>query len=172
MPSFPDRFAATIQTQGNTARALERTMSAGECRKRTNTVWAKQRFLMQPFQTFPDGASRTNDFLAENFLHSLSVIRYILHDGASIKRLFLCDSQDEREQKLSTLRNRHFFLTFAVITAGRGGVTAYSAAWKGTPLPPEEIESGRVHPPRSGPNSCIFPDFQAAPAAEDLPGGR
>jgi len=69
---------------GNTARALERTLSAGKYKKRTNAVWAKQRFLMLPFQIFPDGTSRTNDFLAENFLHSLSVIRYILHDGASI----------------------------------------------------------------------------------------
>ncbi|MPM85280.1 hypothetical protein SDC9_132358 [bioreactor metagenome] len=74
---------------GNTARALERAMSAGGCRKRTNAVWAKQRLLMQPFQIFSGGTSRTNDFLAENFLYSLSVIRYILHDEASIKRLFL-----------------------------------------------------------------------------------
>ncbi|BAK99851.1 hypothetical protein OBV_26530 [Oscillibacter valericigenes Sjm18-20] len=84
---------------GNTVRALKRTISAGGCRKRTNAVWAKQRFLTRPFQFFSDGTSRKNDFLAENFLHSLSVIRYILHDRASIKRLFLCNTQDRRKRE-------------------------------------------------------------------------
>ncbi len=50
-------------------------------------------FSHGPFRNWPGKSSRENGAFTWNLFRFSTVIRCILHDRASIKRLFLCDSQ-------------------------------------------------------------------------------